>query len=80
MMSSALAAPIACATQLFELKEHRTFERYKLFTRGLKCGGRMRGAPTAIEVPRSCVGRCANAMFLRADGRSVAIPLKPRRL
>ena len=35
MMSSALAAPIACATQLFELKEHKTFERSELFTNGL---------------------------------------------
>ena len=32
---------------------------------------------TAIEVPRPYVGRCANAMFLRSDGRSVAFPPKP---
>ena len=38
MMCFALAAPIACATQLFELKEHRTFGRLELFSRDLRWG------------------------------------------
>ena len=64
MMSSALAAPITCATQLFELKEHRTFEWRKLFTNGL-LGRKVQYVDVSTcKVPSSGVGRCANAMFL----------------
>ena len=65
MMSSALAAPIACATQLLELKEHKIFERSELFTNGLLSRASHATACTTRMVLISCVGRCANAVFLR---------------
>ena len=67
MMCFALAAPIACATQLLELKEHKTFEQSELFTNGLLSRASHATACTTRMVLISCVGRCANAMFLRAD-------------
>ena len=75
MMCFALAAPIACATQLLELKEHKTFEQSELFTNGLLSRASHATACTTRMVLISCVGRCANAMFLRADGRSVQLSI-----
>ena len=75
MVCSALAAPIACATQLLELKEHKTFERRNLFTNGLLSRTSRGTARPTRKVPRPCVGRCANAVFLRARDSGGANPV-----
>ena len=44
------------------------------FTNGLRRETSDRAVHIPYTVARSGVGRCANAMFLRADGRSVIFP------
>ena len=67
MVCSVMTAALACVTLVLELKEHGSRRRLELLTRGLKSKLRSSLAEFRFQVPRSGAGRCAKAMFLRAD-------------